>query len=127
MSIYPFPRLMLGLHPLDFKDHPSLNKLHHLKSLTSNQCCRVAEPNAREHCNAFILRSGTQLEGPKGTSVGAKSQKEHDKGVTSLPCENKPQEKGERERPKESKSPSLKPYMLPCHFHKDFATANLDS
>ena len=84
MSLYPFPKLMPSLHPLDFKDHPSLNKLHHLKSLTSNQCCRVAEPNAREHCNAFILRSGTQLEGPKGTGVEEESEKEKDKGATII-------------------------------------------
>jgi len=24
----PFPKLLLGLYPLDFKDHPCLNKLH---------------------------------------------------------------------------------------------------
>jgi len=34
MSLCLFPRLMLDLHPLNFKDHPSRNKLHHLKKST---------------------------------------------------------------------------------------------
>jgi len=31
LTLYPFHRLMLGLHPPDFEDHPFLYKLHHLK------------------------------------------------------------------------------------------------
>ena len=38
------------------------------------------EQNPREQCNAIVLRSGTQLEGPKGTSVEVESEKEKDKG-----------------------------------------------
>ena len=65
------------------------------------------------------MRSDTQLEYPKGASVEVESQKEHDKGVTPLLCENEPQENQDSERPKELKSLSLKPYMALCHFYKD--------
>jgi len=49
------------------------------------------EQNPREQCNAIVLRSGTQLEGPKGTSVEVESEKKKDKGVTSLPSRSEPQ------------------------------------
>jgi len=39
------------------------------------------ESNPREQCNVIVLRSGTQLEDPKGTSVEVESQKEYDKGI----------------------------------------------
>jgi len=39
------------------------------------------EQNLREQCNAIVLRSGTQLEGPKGGNVEVESEKENDKGV----------------------------------------------
>ena len=48
------------------------------------------EQNLREQCSAVVLRSGTQLEGPKGTSVEVESEKENDKGVTSLPSRSQP-------------------------------------
>ena len=72
-----------------------------------------SELNPREQCNAIVMRSGTQLEGPKGPSTwwGRKS-KEHDKCVTSLPSENEPQEKGESERPKELKCED--PHVTTC-------------
>jgi len=47
------------------------------------------------------LRSGKQLEGPKGAKVKGDGKKNHD----------------ESERSKEPKSPSLKPYIHPCLFH----------
>ena len=74
-----------------------------------------------------MLRSGTQLDGPKGASVGVESQKEHDKDVTPLHCENEPQEKRESQRPKESKSLSPQPYMPPLLFSQRFVKAKPDS
>ena len=65
-----------------------------------------------------MLRSGTQLEGPKGVSDEVGSQKGQDKSVAPLPSEREPQEKRESERPKKSKSLPPKPYMAPSHFHK---------
>jgi len=32
--------------------------------------------NPKEQCNAIVLRSGTHLDGPKGTSVEVESEKE---------------------------------------------------
>ena len=96
------------------------------------------ESNPMEHCNAIVLRSAIQLEGPKGASIGVESQKEYDKGVTTLPSENEPQEKRERERERDrereqererylrSKSLSPKPYMPPLTFLQRFAKAKLD-
>jgi len=60
-----------------------------------------------------VLRSGTQLEGPKGASVEVESSKEDDKGVAPLPSENENKEQREIERVKELRPLSSKPYMLP--------------
>jgi len=65
-----------------------------------------------------MLRSGTYLDGPKGDSDDMGSQKGLDNGVAPLPSKSEPQEKRESEKPKESKTIPLKPYMPPCHFHK---------
>jgi len=62
------------------------------------------------------MRSGSQLEGPKGTSVVVESKKEFDKGVASLPSDSEPQEKRESEKPKESKTLPTKPYVPPFPF-----------
>jgi len=53
--------------------------------------------NPREQCNAIVLRSGTKLDGPKGISVGVESEKENDKGRTSLPHESELENKRENE------------------------------
>jgi len=45
-----------------------------------------------------VLRSGTQLEGPKGISVEVGSQGGQEKGVSSLPNESEPQEKRENQK-----------------------------
>jgi len=37
-----------------------------------------------------MLRSSTQLEGPKGASDGVESEKEYDNGVAPLPSKNEP-------------------------------------
>ena len=47
------------------------------------------EQNPGEQCNAIVLKSGTQLEGPKGTSVEVESEKEKDKGATPLRSRSK--------------------------------------
>jgi len=48
------------------------------------------EQNPRKQCNAIVLRSGTQLESPKGPSDEMKSEKEYDKGGALLPSESVP-------------------------------------
>jgi len=53
-----------------------------------------------------VLRSGTQLEGPRGASDEVESQKEYDKGVAPLHSESELQEKRESERPKGLKDSS---------------------
>ena len=85
------------------------------------------EQNPREQCNAIVLRSGTHLEGPKGTSGEVESEKEKDKGATPLPSRSKLKEKREDEKEKESKTLPPKPYMLPLPFPQRFAKAKLDS
>jgi len=74
--------------------------------------------NPREQYNAIVLRSGTQLEDPKGVSDEMGSQEGQDKSVVPLPSESEPQEKRESEKPKELKTLPPKPYMPPGHFHK---------
>ena len=81
---------------------------------------RKPKPNPRDQCNV-------QLEGPRCATVGVESQKEHDKGVTSLPSENEPQDQRESERPKELKTLSVKPYMSPFPFPQRFAKTKLES
>jgi len=71
--------------------------------------------NPKEHCDCIAWRSGRQLEGPKGAKVEKKRENGHDEGITTLPSANEPQEKSESKKFKESKSPSLKPYMPPLH------------
>jgi len=85
------------------------------------------EQNSREQCNAIVLRSGTQLEGPKGVNDEVDSEKEQEKGVAPLPSESEPQEKRESERPKESNTLPPKPYMPPLPFSQRFVKAKLDS
>jgi len=85
------------------------------------------ESNPREQCNAIVLRSGTQLEGPNGVKVDVKSQDEYDKGVAPLPNENEHQEKSEIEPSKESNSLSPRPYIPLLPFPQRFAKAQLDS
>ena len=63
-----------------------------------------------------VLRSGTQLEGPKVVSEKVGNQKEQEKGAALLPSEIEPQEKRESETPKESKTLPLKGYMPPLPF-----------
>jgi len=84
------------------------------------------EQNPREQCNTIVLRSGTLLEGPKG-SVEVKSEKEKDKGATPLPSRSKLEEKREDEKEKESKTLPSNPYMPPLPFAQRFAKAKLDS
>jgi len=48
--------------------------------------------NPKEHCNCIVLRSGKQLEGPKGTIVGEDGKKNHDKSANALPSDGEPQE-----------------------------------
>ena len=63
-----------------------------------------------------MLKSGIQLEGPKGASDEVESEKEYDKGVTPLPSESEPQEKRQSEKQKELKTLPPKPYMPPLPF-----------
>ena len=42
------------------------------------------EQNPREQCNATVVRSGTKLEGPKGTSGEVESEKEKEKGKNTI-------------------------------------------
>ena len=42
----------------------------------------------REHCNYIVLRSGKQLEGPKGARVEVNGEKNHDVYVDALPSED---------------------------------------
>ena len=51
------------------------------------------EPNPTEQCNAIVLRSGIQREGPKGATIEVEGQKEYDKGVAPSPSENEPSRK----------------------------------
>jgi len=51
-----------------------------------------------------MLRSGTQLKGPKGTSDEVGSQEAQHEGVASLPSRSKLEEKREKEKEKESKT-----------------------
>ena len=73
-------------------------------------------PNPREHCNCIVLRSGKQLDSPKGAKIGVDGGKNHDVHVDALPNEDKPQKKSESEKPIESKPSSPKPYMPPLPF-----------
>ena len=72
------------------------------------------------------MRRGTQWEGPKGARVEVEGKNDHDKGTSTLPSKGEVQEKRESEGPKESKSPSPKPYMPPLSFPQRFAKAKLD-
>jgi len=82
--------------------------------------------NPKKQCNAIVLRSDTQLEGPKGDGVEVEGKNDHDKGVSILPSKGEVQEKSENEPSKESKSLSLKPGMSPLLFPQRLAKANLD-
>ena len=46
-------------------------------------------PNSREQCNTIIMRSGTQLENPKGTRVEVEGKNDHDEPVTTFPSKDK--------------------------------------
>jgi len=83
--------------------------------------------NPREQCNAIVLRSGTKLEGPKGTRDEKESEKDKDKGAISLPHESESQKKREDEEEKETKSLPPKPYMPPLLFPQRFAKAKIES
>jgi len=85
------------------------------------------EQNPREQCNAIVLRSGTKLEGPKGTSVEVESEKEEDKGRTPLPHESELEKKKGNENEQESKSLPPKPYMPSLPFSQRFGRAKLES
>jgi len=74
-----------------------------------------------------VLRTGTQLKGPKGVSDEVGSEREQDKGVAPLPSRSEPQEKRENEKEKESKTLPPKPYMPPLPFPQRFAKTKLDS
>jgi len=84
------------------------------------------EPNLREQCNAIVLRSDTQLEGPKGASDEVESQKEYDKDVAPLPSEDEPKEQRKCERLKESRPLPRKPYMPPSHSYKGLLKLRLN-
>jgi len=84
------------------------------------------EQNPREQCNVIVLRSGTQLEGPKGSSVEVESEKEKDKGITPLPHESELEKKRENENEQESKTLPPKPYTPLAHFHKDLLGPSLN-
>jgi len=83
--------------------------------------------NPGEQCNAIMLRSGTQLEGPKSATVKVEGQKEYDKGVAPLPKENEPKEHTKSEILKEPRPFSPKPYIGHLPFPQRFAKAKLDS
>jgi len=83
--------------------------------------------NSREQCNCIVLRSSTQLEDPKGISDEVGSQERQDKGIAPLPSESDSQEKRESEKPKDSKTLPLMPYMSPLPFPQRFIKANLNS
>jgi len=85
------------------------------------------EQNPREQCNAIVIRSGTKLERPKGTSVDVESEKDKDKGAITLPHESELEKKREVEKEKETKSLPPKPYMPPLPFPQRFAQAKIES
>jgi len=62
---------------------------------------------------AIMLRSSTQLQGPKGARVEVKSKNDHDEDVSTLPSKAEVQEKSENKSSKEFKSFSSKLDMLP--------------
>jgi len=85
------------------------------------------EQNHREQCNAIVLRSGTKLEGPKGTSVEVESEKEKDKGKPPLPHKSELEKKRENANEQESKTLPPKPYMPPLPFPQRLARAKIES
>ena len=79
------------------------------------------EQNHREQCNAIRLRSGKELESPKGTSeIEVEKEKQTNKGLISLPHESeieKKEDKKEKEKETTSIPPSLTCPLFP--FLKD--------
>ena len=71
------------------------------------------EQNLREQCNAIVMRSGKELESPKGNG-GVKNEKDKSKGA--LPHESEPEKKREKEKDQEFKTIPPKPYMPPLPF-----------
>ena len=103
-------------------------QIAHQASSSSTPPGRPSKPeqNPREQCNAIVLRSGTKLEGPKGTSVEVESEKDKDKGAIPLPHESELEKKREVEKEKETKS---LPLSLTCPlspFHKDLLALSLN-
>ena len=74
-----------------------------------------------------MLRSGKELESPKGTSeIEVEKEKQTDKGLISLPHESEIEKKEvEKEKEKETKSIPPKPYMPLFPFLKDLLGLNL--
>jgi len=60
--------------------------------------------NPKEHYSCVLLRSGKQLNSPKGTRVEVESKNSHDVSANALPNKDVPQKKNEHEKLK-----SLKP------------------
>ena len=79
------------------------------------------EQNPREQCNAIVLRSGKELESPKGNG-GVENEKDKSKGAL-------PHELSLRRREKKKKTQNSRPFplSLTCHlspFHKDLLGLN---
>ena len=62
-----------------------------------------------------------------GIRVKVESENGHDESAKILPNMDVPQQMSESEKPKESKPPSLKPYMPPLPLPQQFAKAKLDA
>jgi len=60
-----------------------------------------------------VLRSGTQLEGPKSISDEVGSQERQDKGAAPMPSKSEAKEKRENKKQKESKTFPLSLTCLP--------------
>jgi len=104
-------------------------QIAHQASSSSTPLGRLSskpEQNPREQCNAIVLRSGTKLEGLKGTSVEVESEKEKDTGKTPLPQESELEKKRENENEQESKTLPPKPYTPLSHLHKDLLGLSLN-
>ena len=71
------------------------------------------EQNPREQCNVIVLRSGKELESPKGNG-GVENEKDKSKGA--LPHESESEKEVEKEKEKETKPIPPKPYMPPLPF-----------
>jgi len=83
------------------------------------------EPNCREHCNCIVLRSGKQLEGPKGATVEEDGEKKHDKSDNAFPSDGNPKRRAKVRSLRSLSSHPLSLTCLPCLSHKELLRPKL--